>query len=120
MRCRLRAPCAIAVLALACSKESRQQRPDAAANSFEVDADAVAKAAFRRDAADNSAARPKGPWNVVLITVDSLRADMPWAGYQRPIAPRLSALHARAVSYPHAYSTSSFTSKSIPGLLTGH
>ena len=29
------------------------------------------------------------------------------------------ALHAKSVSYPHAYSTSSFTSKSIPGLLTG-
>jgi arylsulfatase A-like enzyme len=59
------------------------------------------------------------PWNVVLVSIDSLRADMPWAGYERPIAPRLSALHAKSVSYPRAYSTSSFTSKSIPGLLTG-
>src|SRR5262249_18290345 len=42
-----------------------------------------------------------------------------WAGYERPIAPRLSALQARSISYTHAYSTSSFTSKSIPGLLTG-
>ena len=32
---------------------------------------------------------PKGR-NVLLITVDSLRADMPWAGYPRPIAPRLT------------------------------
>jgi arylsulfatase A-like enzyme len=59
------------------------------------------------------------PWNVILITVDSLRADMPWAGYARPIAPRLGALHDRSIAYTHAYSTSSFTSKSIPGLLTG-
>jgi choline-sulfatase len=44
---------------------------------------------------------------------------MPWAGYPRPIAPRLTALHALSVSYSRAYSTSSYTSKSVPGLLTG-
>ncbi|HVJ93971.1 MAG TPA: sulfatase [Labilithrix sp.] len=66
-----------------------------------------------------SAAAEAKPYNVLLITIDSLRADMPWAGYARPIAPRLSALHARSVSYKNAYSTSSFTSKSVAGLLTG-
>ncbi len=60
-----------------------------------------------------------GPYNVLFITIDSLRADMPWAGYERPIAPRLSALQARSVTYTNAYSTSSFTSKSVPGMLTG-
>jgi arylsulfatase A-like enzyme len=60
-----------------------------------------------------------GPLNVLLVSVDSMRADMPWAGYARPIAPRLSELHARSVSYAHAYSTSSYTSKSVAGLLTG-
>jgi arylsulfatase A-like enzyme len=44
---------------------------------------------------------------------------MPWAGYPRPIAPRLTALHDRAVDYPHAYSISSFTSKSLGGLMSG-
>ena len=67
----------------------------------------------------DAAVAPHGPMNVLLITVDSLRADMPWAGYDRPIAPRLEALQAKSVYYPRAYSTSSFTSKSIPGLLTG-
>lgn len=62
----------------------------------------------------------KGPFNVLLITVDSLRADMPWAGYERPIAPRLSELYKQSVAFTKAYSTSSFTSKSIPGFLTGH
>ncbi|HQP39475.1 MAG TPA: hypothetical protein PLI95_30035, partial [Polyangiaceae bacterium] len=28
--------------------------------------------------------------NVILLTIDALRADMPWAGYPRPIAPRLT------------------------------
>lgn len=62
---------------------------------------------------------PHGPWNVVLISIDSLRADMPWAGYPRPIAPRLTELEKRSVSYTHAYSVSSFTSKSVGGLLGG-
>ncbi len=62
---------------------------------------------------------PPRPMNVVLLTVDSLRADMPWAGYPRAIAPRLTELHARSVSYTRAYSTSSFTSKSVAGFLTG-
>ena len=44
---------------------------------------------------------------------------MPWAGYPRPIAPRLTALHERAVDYPHAYAISSFTSKSLGGLVSG-
>lgn len=69
--------------------------------------------------ADAAPPPPTGPLNVLLITIDSLRADMPWAGYPRPIAPRLSALKEKSVYYPRAYSTSSFTSKSIPGLLTG-
>lgn len=101
----------IAGLALACSKPPPPPPPaelPAAPASVAVQATAVP---------DGAAAAH--PWNVLLISIDSLRADMPWAGYERPIAPRLSALHAKSVSYPRAYSTSSFTSKSIPGLLTG-
>jgi choline-sulfatase len=60
-----------------------------------------------------------GGLNVLLISIDSLRADMPWAGYPRPIAPNLTALHAKSVAYTHAYSTSSFTSKSVAGMLSG-
>jgi len=111
---------ALAVLAslasLACSKKpppTAADTPVAAATPASV----TIKAAPVTDAAPAAAAAR--PWNVLLISIDSLRADMPWAGYERPIAPRLSALHAKSVSYPHAYSTSSFTSKSIPGLLTG-
>jgi arylsulfatase A-like enzyme len=76
-------------------------------------------AAVAAEAGPVAGAPEKGPFNVVLITVDSLRADMPWAGYERPIAPRLTELYKQSVAFTHAYSTSSFTSKSIPGLLTG-
>jgi choline-sulfatase len=71
------------------------------------------------DAAATTASLTGSPWNVLLLSIDSLRADMPWAGYERPIAPRLSALYAKSTAYTHAYSTSSFTSKSLAGLLTG-
>jgi choline-sulfatase len=64
-------------------------------------------------------ATPTPPFNVVLITIDSLRADMPWAGYPRAIAPRLEAFHGRAIDYPNAYAVSSFTSKSLGALVSG-
>ena len=63
--------------------------------------------------------RPPKDANVLLITVDCLRADMPWAGYARPIAPNLTKLAERAVVYTHAYSTSSYTSMSLGGFLAG-
>ena len=73
----------------------------------------------------SDAARPallpagQAPLNVLLLSIDSLRADMPWAAYPRPIAPRLTELYKRSIAYARAYSTSSYTSKSVPGLLTG-
>jgi arylsulfatase A-like enzyme len=57
--------------------------------------------------------------NVILLSIDSLRADMPWSGYPRAIAPRLTALEAKSVSYTHAYAVSSYTAMSLGGLLAG-
>ncbi|MDB4929514.1 MAG: Choline-sulfatase, partial [Myxococcaceae bacterium] len=57
--------------------------------------------------------------NVVMISIDSLRADMPWAGYPRPIAPFLTRLEAESVSYTRAYAASSYTSQSVGGFLGG-
>ncbi len=67
-------------------------------------------------------ATPAGPpndANVILLSIDSLRADMPWAGYERPIAPRLTEFEKTAVGYTKAYSISSYTSMSLGGLLGG-
>jgi len=60
-----------------------------------------------------------GKLNVLLITVDSLRADMPWAGYAHDIAPVMTAFEKTAVSYTRAYSISSYTAMSLGGLLAG-
>ncbi len=57
--------------------------------------------------------------NVLLISIDSLRADMPWSGYPRDIAPALTALEKKSVSFTHSYAVSSYTSMSIGGLLAG-
>jgi arylsulfatase A-like enzyme len=62
---------------------------------------------------------PPGPLNVLLITIDSLRADMPWTGYPRAIAPNLTRLAEQSVVYPNAYSVSSYTAKSVAALLSG-
>lgn len=62
---------------------------------------------------------PPFKFNVLLITIDALRADMPWAGYARAIAPRLTELEARSVSYTSAYAISSYTSMSVGGMLSG-
>ena len=51
--------------------------------------------------------------------IDSLRADMPWTGYPRAIAPWLTAFEKRCTSYPRAYSLSSYTAKSVAPALAG-
>lgn len=66
-----------------------------------------------------AAKKPTGPFNVVLLLVDSLRADMPWAGYPRDIAPNLAALEKTCTSYTRGYSTSSYTAKSVAAALSG-
>jgi arylsulfatase A-like enzyme len=68
-----------------------------------------------------AAPRPGPPANanVIVLSIDSLRADMPWAGYPRPIAPRLTAFEGTAVDFTRAYSVSSYTSMSLGGLLGG-
>ncbi|MDF2697519.1 MAG: Choline-sulfatase [Labilithrix sp.] len=129
----MRAVCFSAALVVAlagcdgCSKEAaRSERstgaaaaPPAEAGAPPAPSDKEAGRDAGKDSGSTASALANGPLNVLLLTVDSLRADMPWAGYDRPIAPRLSALHARSVSFKNAYSTSSFTSKSVPGMLTG-
>ncbi|WP_394841521.1 sulfatase [Pendulispora brunnea] len=69
--------------------------------------------------ASSSAEAGRNALNVVLITIDCLRADMPWAGYPKPIAPRLTEFASKAVEYTHAYSLSSYTSMSVGGFLSG-
>jgi len=61
-----------------------------------------------------------GVRNVVLLTLDALRADhVSTRGYDRETTPNLDAFAAESVRFENAYSVSTHTREAIPGLLTG-
>lgn len=58
--------------------------------------------------------------DIVLVTVDTLRADrLPIYGAHRDTAPFLSSLASEGVVLDHAYATSSWTAPSMASILTG-
>lgn len=57
--------------------------------------------------------------NVVLLSVDTLRHDLGFAGYERPVSPAMDALARRSVVFERAYSLASYTGKSIGPTLIG-
>src|SRR6185436_17417037 len=57
--------------------------------------------------------------SVILITVDTLRADLGYAGYGRAISPNLDALAAESTVFDRAYSLASYTGKSMGPMLLG-
>lgn len=91
--------------------------PSAANSAMAVAASEDAAAASGAPAA--AAAGLPADANVLVISVDSLRADMPWAGYARDIAPRLTALEKTCVSYTRAYSVASHTAPSVGAMFFG-
>jgi arylsulfatase A-like enzyme len=57
--------------------------------------------------------------NLVLITVDTLRIDLGFLGYPRPVSPNLDALAERSTVFERAYSMASYTGKSIGPTMIG-
>ena len=55
----------------------------------------------------------------MLITVDTLRIDLGFMGYQRPVSPNLDALAARSTVFDRAYSMASYTGKSVGPTMIG-
>ena len=47
--------------------------------------------------------------NLVLVTIDTVRADLHYAGYPRELSPNLDELAARSVVFDRAYSLASYT-----------
>jgi arylsulfatase A-like enzyme len=68
---------------------------------------AAQRPAFRRDL------------NLVLITVDTLRIDLGFMGYPRPVSPNMDALAARSTVFERAYSMASYTGKSVGPTMIG-
>jgi choline-sulfatase len=64
-------------------------------------------------------ARPNRTYNVVFFTVDTLRADLGFGGYPKPVSPNLDALAAKSTVFERAYSMSSYTAKSMGSMMIG-
>jgi len=109
---------ALAAVSTGCSKAPAGP-PGAAIDAGDARSGDGAPAGLALPSAAPAPPSPPRDCNVVLLSIDSLRADMPWSGYPRPIAPRLTELEGRAVSFTRAYSVSSYTSMSLGGLLAG-
>jgi len=57
--------------------------------------------------------------NLILITVDTLRTDLGFMGYDKPVSPNLDALASRGIVFDRAYSMASYTGKSVGPILIG-
>lgn len=57
--------------------------------------------------------------NLILITVDTLRPDLGFMGYPKPVSPNLDALAEKSVIFDRAYAFASYTGKSVGPLLIG-
>ena len=57
--------------------------------------------------------------NLVLVTIDTLRLDVGFAGYDKPTTPNLDKLAERSVVFDRMYSMASYTGKSVGPLLIG-
>jgi choline-sulfatase len=113
-----------------CADHDAQRNPaadDIPANGVDEDCSGTdAKAVVREapkpsaegDAKAARAALPEKP-NVVLISIDTLRADLGYLGNPKPVSPNLDKLAARSVVFERAYSLASYTSKSLAPMLIG-
>lgn len=57
--------------------------------------------------------------NLILITVDTLRAELGFLGYPKPVSPALDRLAERGVVFERAYAFASYTGRSLAPLLIG-
>ncbi len=63
--------------------------------------------------------KKKKKYNVVLIVVDTLRADhLPFYGYKKNTAPFLNSLSKKAVLFKHTFSASSWTAPATASIFT--
>jgi choline-sulfatase len=65
------------------------------------------------------AAGAGGGYNLVFITVDTLRWDLHYAGNPNPITPNLDRLAAQSVVFERGYALSSYTGRAIGPMMAG-
>lgn len=69
--------------------------------------------------ADAGALKPKQSFNVILLTVDTLRPDLGFMGYDKPTSPNLDKVAEKATVFERAYSMASYTGKAVGPMLIG-
>jgi len=67
----------------------------------------------------NEPAREKRTFNVVLFTIDTLRSDLGFAGYPKPVTPNIDELAKKSIVFERAYSTASYTAKAMGSMMIG-
>ncbi len=65
------------------------------------------------------AAKKQRKLNVILITIDTLRTDLGFMGYPKPVSPNMDRLAKRSVVFDRAYAMASYTGKSLGPLHIG-
>jgi arylsulfatase A-like enzyme len=109
----------VALAAVARCTVARRAEPSRQPAHGRATATAVPLAPVLAPAPSAQRSGPKPPYSVLFLMIDSLRADMPWTGYPRDIAPWLTKFTERATLYPRGYSISSYTAKSVAPTLAG-
>src|SRR5262245_11072272 len=80
---------------------------------------AAAAPALLLAATSGACSRPARP-SVVLVTIDTLRADhLGCYGYERAVSPHIDALAREGLLYERALTTLPRTSQSVASILTG-
>ena len=64
-------------------------------------------------------AKLKKTYNVILITVDTLRPDLGFMGWKYPTSPNLDKVAEKATVFENAYSMASYTGKAVGPMLIG-
>ncbi len=64
-------------------------------------------------------AKKRRSYNVVLFTVDTLRTDLGFLGYNKEVSPNLDKLAEKATIFERAYSMASYTGKSVGPFMIG-
>lgn len=104
----------------ACRRDAEETVPAAAALEARGAIPDVVVPPVPASIAPAPSGRPARPFNVVLVSIDTLRADHVSAyGYARPTSPSMDALASSGVLFENAYSHSPKTAPSHMSLMTG-